>query len=304
MPCRPAALLLGLCVASLGAAASAKPADPVIAQVGTQTLTASGFARALAALDPAERSKAAADRQALLALVRAELGREAVLAEARARHWDKRPDIAARAERAHDDVVITGFIAGTIAPPPGFPGEDAIRQVYEANLSRFMEPRAYHIAQIYVARPAGSKPEELARARARAQALAESARAPGADFAALAAKASEDHDSAGKGGDLGWVAEKLMVPEIARAAAGLGDGEISDPVEAADGWHILRELGTRAPAPESLEQVRPTIIALLRDRETARLDQAYVAELLARGHAEVDLDAVRALLGAAHPAPR
>ncbi len=290
-------LAVGLCALGLGASgASAKTDDPVIAQVGAQTLTASGFARAIAALDPELRRKAAGDRQALLELVRSELGREAILAQARARHWDKRPDVAARAEHAHDDVVITSFLAAEVAPPAGFPSDDAIRQVYQANLSRFMKPREYHVAQIYIARPADNKPQEIALARAHAGTLAEAARAPDADFAALARKSSEDHDSAPRGGDLGWVPEKLLLPEIARTVAGLADNEISDPIEVADGWHILRELGTRPPAPESLEQVRPTIVALLRDQESTRLGQAYVGELLARGHAEVDLDAVHALL--------
>lgn len=294
---RTLVLLVALCVAGPGAASAlAKPDDPVIAQVGTQTLTASGFAKAIAALDPAIRRKAADDRQALLDLVRAELSRQAVLAQARAKHWDKRPDIAARADHARDDVVITSFVAGTVAPPRGFPSEDAVRQVYRANLSRFMKPREYHVAQIYIARPADGKAPEIALARAHAANVAQSARVPGADFAALARQASDDHDSAAHGGDLGWVAEKLLLPEIARTVAGLGDNEVSDPVEVADGWHILRELGTRPPSPEPLEQVRPTIVALLRDQESTRLGQAYVSELLARGHAEVDLDAVRALL--------
>lgn len=294
-------LVIGLCAVGLcPATATAKTDDPVIAQVGSETLTANGFAKAIAAFDPELRRKAAGDRQALLELVRTELRRDAILAQARVRHWDKRPDVAARAERARDDVVITSFLAAEAVPPAGFPTEDAVRQVYQANLSRFMKPREYHVAQIYIARPTDGKPEAVAVARAHAAALAEAARAPGADFAALAAKASEDHDSTGHGGDLGWVPEKLLLPEIARTVAGLGENEISDPVEVADGWHILRELGTRPPAPEPIEQVRPTIVALLRDRESTRLGQAYVDELLARGHAEVDLDAVRALLAKQH----
>jgi peptidylprolyl isomerase len=290
-------LALGLCVLSLSSASAiTKTDDPVIAQVGTQTVTASEFVKAIAALDPELRRKAAGDHQALLEIARSELGREAILAQARARRWDKRPDVAARAEHARDDVVITSFLAAEVAPPASFPSDDAVRQVYQANLSRFMQPRQYHVAQIYIARPADNKPEEVALARAHAAKLVEAARAPGADFAALAAKSSEDHDSAPRGGDLGWVAEKLLLPEIARTVAGLADDEVSDPVEVADGWHILRELGTRPPTPEPLEQVRPTIVALLRDQESTRLGQAYVGDLLARGHAEVDLDAVRALL--------
>ncbi len=287
----------GLCLFALvDGSAAAKTNDPVIAQVGQETITATSFARALAILPPETRRKAADDRKVLLDLVRTELGRQAVLAQAHAQHWDKRPDVAARADHARDDVVITSFLSTQITPPTSFPDEAAVRQVYEANLSRFMMPRQYHVAQIYIARPAGGKPEDIARARVRVETLADTAHKTGTDFATLATKSSDDHDSAAHGGDLGWVAEKQLVPEIAHSLVGLGDNEISDPVAVADGWHILHLIGTRPPSPEPLEQARATIVALLRDQESARLGQAYVSDLLSRGHAEVDLEAVKALL--------
>ena len=159
-----------------------------------------------------------------------------------------------------------------------------------------MKPREYHVAQIYIARPDKARAEDLARTRARAAAIVDKARKPGADFSTLARHESDDHDSAAQGGDLGWVPETQLLPEIARTLAGLGDNEVSDPVEVADGWHILHELGTKPAVPESLDKMRPAIVKLLRDRESARLGEAHVGELLARGHAEVDLDAVRSLV--------
>ena len=276
--------------------AAARASDPVIAQVGSQELTAGDFSKAIATLDPEVRRKAAGDHKALLDLVRAELGRRAILAEAHDRHWDKRPDIVARAERAREDVIITSFLATQTTPPSDFPGDAAIREVYEANLSRFMKPREYHVAQIYIARPDKARAEDLARTRARAAAIVDKARKPGADFSTLARHESDDHDSAAQGGDLGWVPETQLLPEIARTLAGLGDNEVSDPVEVADGWHILHELGTKPAVPEPLDKMRPAIVKLLRDRESARLGEAHVGELLARGHAEVDLDAVRSLV--------
>lgn len=289
-----AALLVVLQITVAGPAAAAD--DRVIAQVGDQTLTVAAFRRLIATLDPDTRRKATQDRAALLQWVRAELGRRAVLDAARRRHWDRQPAVAARAEQAREDVIITSFLTSTAMPPPGFPPDDAIRRVYDANLSRFMQPRRYHVAHIFVARPDQAKSADLDAARHHAADLAASAQAPGADFAALARRSSEDTQSARQGGDLGWVAESQMLPEIARTLAGMRDGEVSGPVEVADGWHILREIATRAPAPAPLDQVRPAIVGLLRDAESARLGQSYVADLLAHGHAEVDLDAVRALL--------
>jgi peptidylprolyl isomerase len=90
-----------------------------------------------------------------------------------------------------------------------------------------------------------------------------------------------------------------MVPEIAAAISGLADGETSGAVAAPDGWHILRVLGSRPEAPAPLESVKPTIVAILRQEETTRREQAFVQALLVQGHAEADLDRIRTLFAPA-----
>ena len=290
-------LVLLLALLALSPAA-AKPADPVVAQVGSETLTAGEFSRLIAGLDPGTRGKIASDRKALLQLMRAELGRQAILGLAHAQHWDRRPEIAARAERAAQDVIITSFLEAAATPPPSFPSDADVAKVYQENLTRFMLPRQYHLAQIYIARPAEA--QKLAAARQRAGDLARAAGAPDADFAAIARHSSEDPDSAARGGDLGWVSEKLMIAEILHAVSGLGDGEVSPPVDCPDGWHIMRVIGTKPPAPESLASARPAIVQMLRQEAETQREQSYVDDLLSRGHAEADLDAIEALL----PKPR
>jgi peptidylprolyl isomerase len=272
--------------------------DPVVAQVGDQTLTAADFRKTIGALDPDTRRKITGDDAALQQLVRAELGRRAILALAHSRRWDRHPDIAARAERAAQDVLITSFLDSVSEPPANFPDDAAVAEFYHTNLTRFLRPRAFHLAQIFLARPA-SGAKDSADAEARAVALARSTAAPGADFAVLARKYSEDTATAGKGGDLDWIPEKTMVPEIAAAISGLADGETSGAVAAPDGWHILRVLGSRPEAPAPLESVKPTIVAILRQEETTRREQAFVQALLVQGHAEADLDRIRTLFAPA-----
>ncbi len=107
----------------------------------------------------------------------------------------------------------------------------------------------------------------------------------GADFAAVAKRASEDKGSAPGGGDLGCFPRGSMVPEFERAAFELDPGQLSELVKTQHGYHILK-------------------IASRRDEETAplgavsdRIREALLAQKL-RGLAEQKAEAVAARLRA------
>ena len=65
------------------------------------------------------------------------------------------------------------------------------------------------------------------------------------DFETAARTLSEDKASAGQGGDLGWVAPGVMVPEFESAMDKLKKGEISEPVKTNFGWHLIQVLDRR-----------------------------------------------------------
>ncbi len=67
----------------------------------------------------------------------------------------------------------------------------------------------------------------------------------GADFAELAKQHSDDAGSKGLGGDLGWFAPGIMVPEFQQVADNSRIGEISDVFRSDFGWHILQVLDRR-----------------------------------------------------------
>ncbi|MEX1056990.1 MAG: peptidylprolyl isomerase [Natronospirillum sp.] len=83
----------------------------------------------------------------------------------------------------------------------------------------------------------------------------------GADFAALAEEYSVD-DSAEQGGDLGWNAPGVFVPEFAEALRNTPIDGISEPVQTPFGWHIIAVEGERQ-TDQSFENLRDQVRDIL-----------------------------------------
>ena len=105
-------------------------------------------------------------------------------------------------------------------------------------------------------------------------------RAKNADFHDIARANSEHKESAEKGGDMGWLPETQIVPEIRSKVSGMTNGEVSDPIRASDGWHIIRMVDTKPAAPQPLAEIKDKLAAALRQRKAQENEQAYLAGLL------------------------
>lgn len=98
---------------------------------------------------------------------------------------------------------------------------------------------ASHILIGYTGAPRSSATRTKAEAEAEAQRLSGLARAPGADFAALAKEHSEDPGSGPRGGALGAFTRERMVKPFSDAAFALEVGQVSGPVESQFGYHVI-----------------------------------------------------------------
>jgi peptidyl-prolyl cis-trans isomerase SurA len=177
-----------------------------------------------------------------------------------------------------------------------------VTDFYNANKAQFnvAEPQ-YHIAQILVT----PRKEQQIRNRKNDDATneAEAQRKikmltdrlnSGADFAQLAMDYSEDVNTAGTGGDLGYVPESALNqsdPALKKTVVGLKAGQVSPPIQVQpkDGTRILiLKLITReSPGLRGIAepQVQQTIRDTLRNRKEQLLRLAYLA--IARDGARV-----------------
>ncbi len=71
----------------------------------------------------------------------------------------------------------------------------------------------------------------------------------GSDFGELAAKYSDDENSAGNNGDIGWFASDELFPEFKRVIKDIQPGEFSQPVLSRYGYHILKVLEKKTSRP-------------------------------------------------------
>jgi len=67
----------------------------------------------------------------------------------------------------------------------------------------------------------------------------------GADFAELAREYSNDVSSSNLGGDMGWFVPQAFGERMEQTLTAMDDGEISEPFQTEQGWHIIERLGKR-----------------------------------------------------------
>ncbi len=107
--------------------------------------------------------------------------------------------------------------------------ETLIRIANDANQVQFQ------LAELYLGFDNPNQEREMAQG---AQRLVEQLRA-GAPFASVAQQFSQAA-SAAKGGDIGWVSETQLAPQIAAAVARMDVGTVSDPIRSLNGFYIMQ----------------------------------------------------------------
>lgn len=282
-------LAIAAAVLLAGAAAQANTTpDPVVAQWGTVTLTASQVREMLAATDPDTRQQMQRDPKLLLQRVRDRLIQLVLLDRARADKWDQRPEVAYRAELAKEAAIAESYLAARAPLPPGFPSEQDIAAAYEANKAKLLVPRQYHLAQILITVPKDASSASVTAAEKHAADLRRQIVDRHKDFALIAKQVSEDKASAEHGGDLGWIREDILVPSLRQALAGLGQGAVSQPVRTSDGWHVVKVIAIKPAGVATLAEAHDTLARALRQERMLQIQRRYVTGILQQEPMRID----------------
>ncbi len=154
-----------------------------------------------------------------------------------------------------------------------------VEKYYRMNVDRIFTTPERVRAQMILFRVKGTGPKARAAARKRAEEALALARQPGADFAALAKKLSDD-PSGRDGGDLGRFAEQGFLPErISLTAFMLKPGEVSDLIGLEDAFAIIKLTEILPSKVLALEDVRSGAEYRARDRQVRAEKKRYIERL-------------------------
>ena len=272
----------GLCAVALALfmSTAAVAADDVIARIGNTDVKVDELRAYIASLSPQDQAALAKDPSLLSQSVRTLLARRIVLQEAAGKKWEQTPAVVAQLERTREAVIVETYLQSVSEAPKDFPADPDVQNTYEANKTAFLVPRQFHLAQIYVAMPKGADKAATDKAEKKVADIQAKLKQKGADFAAIARTESEAPESATKGGEIGWVLETQIRPEVRQAVAGLAKGAVSESIRFDDGWQIIRLIDTKASYTRPLAEVRGQIVDKLRADRALANRRAYLARLL------------------------
>jgi parvulin-like peptidyl-prolyl isomerase len=279
-----------------GMAAEPSKAAPsaTIARVGSEDIGADTIRPYLDALSPADRAALAENPQVLSQTVRTLILQQVLLKEALATGWDKRPDIQTRLQQAREALIAESYLAEVSKVPEGYPSEAEIREVYEARKAELQVPKQYELAQIFLASAANGTPLQEAAIKQRVDAV--QAKLKKAGFAEVATAESDEKQSGSRGGNLGWIAEANLQPEIRKAIANLAKGATSGPIKLEDGTYFVQVLDIKEPHTAAFDEVKDRLAQLLREQRARLNRDAYLARLQQQTPMTVNEIALSALL--------
>ncbi len=148
--------------------------------------------------------------------------------------------------------------------------DDEIRKYYNDHIDMYKMPDRAHVAHILF-KTVGKTDAEAEEIRKKAEDVLKQAKS-GKDFGALAKQYSED-TSKDKGGDIDWIVRGQTVPEFEAVAFSLPKGSISDVVKTQYGFHIIKVIDRETARTQTVDEVRPTILAALQAEKAQQAGQ-------------------------------
>jgi peptidyl-prolyl cis-trans isomerase D len=166
--------------------------------------------------------------------------------------------------------------------------EAEIAAFYQQSLSQYQTPAQVRASHILFK----TEGKEEKAVQAAAEEVLKMAKAPGADFAALAKKYSEDESNNANGGDLDYFGRGRMVAEFEQAAFSMKNGEISNLVKTAFGFHIIKMVDNKPEMTRPLAEVRTELEDQLKWQKAQAEAEKIAKSLEATIKTPADLDRI------------
>ncbi len=260
-------------------------AGPAVARLGNQQVTPEELQALLATVAPEAREQLRGNREALERWIRARLAEKAVLEQADAQGWAQRPEIVRQTRAATEQIVFRDYLRSVSQVPADYPSAAEIQQAYEAGKANWQTPALYRVSQIFLG---VSDAATLETVRKQAFELSKKAQSAPGDFAALATQYSQDRVTAQRGGDTGLQPLQQLVPEVRGAVARLKVGAVSDPVQSAAGFHVIKLTEQQPARTATLDELRDQLTQALRAQRQEQIAQAYLDGMLNTATLSID----------------
>lgn len=136
------------------------------------------------------------------------------------------------------------------------------------------------VAHILISKPQTADSSAVEKLRLKTDSIYQELK-KGGDFAAMAARYSQDNSNSQKGGELPWITVGRTNVFFDDAAFALKNpGDLSEPIETSYGWHIIKLIDKR-PLP-TLDDIRSSIESLIqRDERRKIIADGYINKLKA-----------------------
>jgi parvulin-like peptidyl-prolyl isomerase len=246
--------------------------DPVIGSVGSIELHQSEVLASLGTLGAVDKEALEHDPATLTKLVRSMLVQRIVLQEALEKKWDEESTIQPLLKSTREAAISDSYLKNINRPPESYPSEAELKAAYDSSRAALTVPRSFRLAQIFIADETGAE-KKLKTVQQRLKDNPSS-------FAQVAREVSEEKESASRDGEIGWLKESQIQPEILAQLPKLSINVISQPVRLKDGWHILKVLDVREPFTPIFDQVRVQLAQRLRAEKTRMNMQEHMSKLL------------------------
>jgi parvulin-like peptidyl-prolyl isomerase len=268
----------------------------VIAKVGDNEVRAEDIKPFIEKLPVRDQLLLSKDAAALNEFVRGIIIQQLVYKEALSKKWEQQAQVAAQLDKIRQQAITQSYLQSLSTPPEDFPSQGELQGAYDAlkKNNALQVPKQYRLAQIYVACPKGCDKDTEAKAQAKLDAVVKAVKS--GDFATVAKSQSDDASSAQRGGELGFLAESQIQPEIRSTLSSLSKGATSDPVRMNDGWHVVKVLEVKEPYTATLDEVKGSLANELRNQRAQVLGKSYLAKLLQQNPVTLNEIAVSKLI--------